>query len=367
MSYCDSFIEKIDDIHKEFIKNMSPEEFAKMLNGILNIPKIKDKYQPELMSVTKGKEGENTFENNISRFLSSEYSIANSSKLGHAGDFIINYVSNNNMRIYKLMIDIKNYTKTVPTKEIDKMFADLNAHSDINAGLMISYNSKFTGINKSIDIQYYNSNHGVIPIVYVSISNIEIISEVIKLVFYILEQKESSNSNNINKKELLLSINDLSEQVSNITQCKTDLLETKSTIDKSLQNIVNNIIQYEISMLIKIKQINRVLTNATHKAKPFDDMIKEFDLTDRPYKYQEVLNDIFQLEWDSSTINKKKRLWTLTKAKNTISFHITKKKITFITSYKPDYDIYLVKSGNTYQLVVTIEKLPIIKKISLSA
>ena len=364
MNFFDLFIDKIDAEHQDFITGMSITNFAKLLNGVLNIPKIKDKVYVDL-PVNKGKDGENEFEHNIAKLLPYEYSLINSSKIGHAADFIITFVSNLNLRIFKLMIDIKNYSKTVPTKEIEKMYADLNNHSDIHAGLMISYHSKFTGINKSIDIQYYNSNHGIIPMVFISINNPEIICEIIKLIFNILEQKELVFTNSLNKKELILSINDIGEQVNTITQCKNDIIETKTLIDKNLQNIIINISQYETSMLIKIKQLNRILTNEEHKTKPLNDVIEIFKLNEMPYKYQEMLIDINQIEWESTSIDKQKKLWCLKRNNKQIIFKFNRKNILFSIDFEPQgVQLSELKCNDgKYSIMLALDTLQLIKSI----
>jgi hypothetical protein len=111
-----------------------------------------------------GKTGETTFED-MCKTLPVNYKIINTSKAGHAGDFIIEF--SKDCKVYRCLVDIKTYKGTVPKKEIDKFTEDM-MYGSYDSGLMISYASKFVGINDSIYIDTKILPYGRIPIMFLS-------------------------------------------------------------------------------------------------------------------------------------------------------------------------------------------------------
>ena len=61
-----------------------------------------------------------------------------------SGDFILEDIDNTG-KIFRMLVEIKNYKRPIPKIEIDKFYRDLRANTSIDAGIAISYNTKFVG------------------------------------------------------------------------------------------------------------------------------------------------------------------------------------------------------------------------------
>ena len=85
---------------------------------------------------------------------------------------------------YSLLIDVKNYKTTVPSKEIEKFYRDIKLNSNINGGVLLSLQSKIVGFSKIIEFQDFSSDHGIIPVVFMRSKTPEVICELLKLLFH---------------------------------------------------------------------------------------------------------------------------------------------------------------------------------------
>lgn len=98
-----------------------------------------------LGSSTKGKVGEMGLNEVLTTFLKG-YSVTNTEKLDHFGDFVLEYNKN------KIMIDSKLYKKTVGKAEIDKLVRDME-EQEIYSGILISTTSTIANKVPPIDIE----------------------------------------------------------------------------------------------------------------------------------------------------------------------------------------------------------------------
>lgn len=92
------------------IRDISAEKVINLLNSFILTKKIQES------SYEKGKKGEQTIEEIIKNNFVVE------KKSEHCGDFIIHKPEYPEV---KLIIEVKNYTRTVPEKEIEKFFSDI--------------------------------------------------------------------------------------------------------------------------------------------------------------------------------------------------------------------------------------------------
>lgn len=89
-----------------------------------------------------GKMGEATVFEMLDKYVSPKFSYAevmNVSKQRHVGDIHMVLMLPTGKQM-KIMVDVKNYTAAVNTKEIDKLYSDLDEH-DSDVGLMVSLDS----------------------------------------------------------------------------------------------------------------------------------------------------------------------------------------------------------------------------------
>lgn len=140
-------------------------------NRLTNTENIMNNLNSKLLgSSTKGQIGESGLNEVLSTYLKG-YSITNTEKTPHSGDFIIE--QNNN----KIMIDSKLYKKTVGKTEIDKLVRDMEENK-ITSGILISTTSSIA--NKSPPIDTEKREDGKY-IVFVSNCSIDCVIGAVKL------------------------------------------------------------------------------------------------------------------------------------------------------------------------------------------
>jgi len=208
----------------------------------------------------KGLAGENKFESIISQFMSNDYELINVSKQGKAGDFIIKWMSTKTNKEYKILVDIKNYSKnSVPTSEVDKFYRDVSLNN-VDGGFLLSFNSKITGINKLIEFREFMTDRHTIPILYMTSSTPLLIAESIKMHFHIIEIKDLTRNSICDSEDLIYRINQLNDSIQTIIDCRDILEMSKLSIDKSLNTIMMKLMSCEYDLISKINNINSTLT-----------------------------------------------------------------------------------------------------------
>lgn len=170
-----------------------------------------------------------------------------------------------------IMIESKNYTNTIQTKEIDKLKYDMS-RTEICYAVFFSFNSKISG-KKNMDIEHFDNK----CILYVS--NVGFNEDIVVMAINTLKMiSKISNSckNYINKaivKDkvglIINNLNKLPDLISNLSKAKTVLQEEEKTIHRSLDNIhiayisaesqMKKIIQdIEIDINCQLQELNEI-------------------------------------------------------------------------------------------------------------
>jgi hypothetical protein len=265
----DKILEHVHTENVEWVSQLNPQDIAQILNTLSMIPSMQKIYtESKDVSVVHddhilselpanvGKAGEATFENIISQYMPGDYKLEDTAKQGYKGDFSLTWCSYKTNKQYKILIDVKNYKTTVPQKEIDKFYRDIKLNSNYHGGLLLSLNSKIVGFSKIIEFKdIYSNNNMLIPLVIVKSSQPETICEIIKLLFHTIEIKETHDYN-IGRDGLIIAISDLSDQIQLITDCRNNLQNSKTEIEKNINDIMFKLMQCEYTLSSKIKQIN---------------------------------------------------------------------------------------------------------------
>ena len=105
-------------------------------------------------SQKKGTQGEGIFEDFLQRVFGSvgikeEFSLVNVGAEGHQGDIRMEWKN------HKLLWEVKNYARSIETKEVTKFLRDMEENPDISLGVMVSLTTNITGHQKAgnVDIQ----------------------------------------------------------------------------------------------------------------------------------------------------------------------------------------------------------------------
>jgi len=142
----------IDDIfdngYQQYVRN-----FIKNESIVDNTIKGNSITENRYSSSTKGQSGENIV-NDILLERFQDYNIENTGKIPHSGDFQLTLTNKN-----KLIIEVKNYNKTVDHNEIDKLKFDMKFNK-INYAIFISLNSGIVGRKKfQFESFYHDKNY----------------------------------------------------------------------------------------------------------------------------------------------------------------------------------------------------------------
>ena len=330
-------LELVAPQHAEWVASLGPKGIANMLNTIAVIPFMKHKAINKVdRAVNIGKLGEASFENIISKTMSNSYKLVNNAKKSHAGDFHISWQSPDTNQTYTILVDVKNYKSSVPTKEVDKLYRDLN-ENNVNAGLMISLGSKITGFSRSITIKYVYLNNGKkIPVIFASVSTPDVICEIIKLIFHVVNVNLFDSSiDSVDMDGLFNQVNSLSDSVQLMMNTRNLLIDSKNRIDADLNKILYELMACEFSLTSKINSINKTLVSKQDELKLVEPCestpISMINNIKSMFKIDEemlpLLHSIFNIGWDSSHVNIPKRHWVLLKNDKQIILKILKDTI----------------------------------------
>ena len=257
----DSIIQHVHTDKKEWAKQLSATDIANILNAFATIPRnIETTYERSDIAAVAGLQGEHAFEKLVSEQLTSDYTITNMSKTSKSGDFIISWISYKSHKTYKMLIDVKNYKTTVPSKEVDKFRRDVEIRG-VDCGMLLSLTSKIVGITNAIESKYVSLHNQKIPLVFMRSHLPSAIAEMIKTTFQIIEMSEL-HTNKINYMDEFIScIDELQDNINMISQCRDTMTITKHEIENSLNNVMLQLMTCEYNLVSNIKKIQKTMAN----------------------------------------------------------------------------------------------------------
>ncbi len=248
-------LNKLDYHTRIWAANLTSDDLSYILQSVYRIPgliqSLKNTSIP-IKAADIGKQGEQEFAR-ICRALPDNYQIINTAKQGKQGDFVIVYRNNNQSK--KCLVDIKKYTTTVPKKELDKFHEDLS-YGSYDAGLIISYSTKFTGITDNIFIEEKQLSCGTIPVMYLANIDSELILQCIKVLMLKTISKDNYDIRLSKVETLIACINNTLLQ-SALT--RRMLAEMQQDVCKNVQKCQENLISLEVQMKRNIKEINKII------------------------------------------------------------------------------------------------------------
>lgn len=206
-----------------------------------------------------GQSGEITFEE-ICESLPSNYAIINTAKVGHAGDFIIEFTING--RTYRCLVEIKLYQANVPQKEVAKFKNDIS-FGNYDAGLIISYKSKFPRISKSLHIENMRTPYGAIPVMYLSKMPRE---HIIKCIEILCERAVNSTikSIQIDISDSITYINTVLDLSGSTRRLLNDL---QTMVGTKIQKCTENLISCEIQIKTALNKLLERVAPSVHGSK----------------------------------------------------------------------------------------------------
>lgn len=277
-----------------------------------------------VLPVLAGIAGEDLFEKAVAA-LSSSYVVKNMAKQGKKGDFIIEW---DEMGSHRALIDIKNYSSSVPTKEVEKLKRDIECNQSITAGMMISLKSKITGYS-SFAIEHAVIGRKKVPLVFISTKNPQLIVEYVRFMFYMAaSQKRGIDMDDaeITKKYIM----DISTQMDVVSQLSNSFAQMKQEMNRGLDRAILDMTICENRIRSSLDHIVRVVDE---KCRNMQDDADEPTMEDvlggiakmSPKNDLEVFQKMWMGKWDSRTI--KNSVLTMEREGKSISLKFMKTKI----------------------------------------
>lgn len=276
----DSIIAHVSDENKEWVSSLEPADVARILNAMALVPSIVENFpnadfvlpdekasEYSDTAAVKGLQGENEFEDMCKNLLSSQFSLINTAKKSKSGDFFIEWKSPETGQIYKYLIDIKNYKSTVPSKEVDKFYRDIELHSSLDGAILISLHSKIVG-KKSVfhyETRLFNTNE--VPIAYVCSNEPTVISEIIKFMASLSEVRQTCGINMSGSEKVMRSIKDLESSIDLFSRSRGNLQDIKLMLEKQFNKIFIDLLSVEHVFRDKIKAITQSLLETSREQK----------------------------------------------------------------------------------------------------
>lgn len=303
----------IDEIfelgYSQYMKNLIKSDLNNGLNCLNDLDernKITNGITESKYSTIKGSLGENiVMDILIDKFPN--YLIENMSKVPHSGDIQLTLPLG-----IKIIVEVKNYNKTIDQEQIDKLKFDMK-FNNIKGALFVSLNSGIVG-KKKFELEFFKNNLDDYFIIYLpysmhksipdkkniishnsiedSISNISIKLEFGICIIQNIIIKSNSNSNSthsVNKffsnVELDLLTSQFNSLYSEFRDVKNSMRKLEDGIKKSLDTHKSAIFNYENCILSKI---NRLIGTKLY-AQDYFDLKKNIKLEKNDFDNWDIL------------------------------------------------------------------------------
>lgn len=160
-----------DFVHIEYIENLNKQ----MRDEIKSLYEERSSRQAILSnSNKKGKEGEVQFEALV--LDRKGWHLNYTGNKGHSADYSVT-LHNVNIRF-----EVKNYTTTVPVKEVEKLRRDMREHPETDVGVFISFNTNIQSV-QTVSIEWTNTNQLIIFVPVFMQQDIDLMLHFLDLVF----------------------------------------------------------------------------------------------------------------------------------------------------------------------------------------
>ena len=169
---------------------------------------------------------------------------------GHESDMHLHF---NNIDNISILIEVKAYTDTVNTKEVDKFYRDMD-RVGYKGGVFISISSGIIGF-KRFDIRRLKNNNIAIFLPHTGLNSASIVWSILFLKEYLSFYNNNSNNNANSDKMYDLFIKNIThifyqfdEEYSNISRLRFDIRSSRNKIDDIMDGLYRQTLDLEIRM-----------------------------------------------------------------------------------------------------------------------
>ena len=300
--------------------------------------------------------------------LSKKYTVVCTGKSKNTGDFIVTV---DGMRF---IIEVKKYSKSVPSAEIEKLYRDMECSTSVNGGLMISLTSRITGITKTMDYNHQLINGHMTPIVFLTTHNISEIKTIEACVYAsidILSAECKSKQRCIDVEgDISDTVADISQYVDDLSRSRNIISETQSIVNKQLMKLALSITTAEVNIKNSINTLQSKI-HETHVV-PVDNKTIVNDLKIKDSKLiillKRVIEGISILSDSKNTLRSENKKLTI-KIKTTsitVNISITSMDISTISSINGQWTyngkiLSIELTENTIQLLIDLIRLHVLQ------
>ena len=154
--------------------------------------KLETKISVTQNSSKKGKVGEENFEAIVKE--KKGWSLIYQGDKGHAADYQMNLYNVN------IRFEVKNYTDTVKTKEVEKLRIDMREHPETDVGVFVSLNTAITGFS-GISLEWTPTNQLILYIPVFLQQDMDLILHFVDILFQTVKPYRSILAENVEKDE----------------------------------------------------------------------------------------------------------------------------------------------------------------------
>jgi len=257
--------------NKEWVSTLELKDVAHLLDSMALMPEIlrtvpnaafvlpEEKMLYSETPALKGLEGENEFEKMCVSMLPQNFKVINTAKKSKSGDFLIEWTSPETGCVHTYLIDIKNYKSTVPSKEVDKFYRDIELKSSLSGAILISLHSKIVGRKSVFQYEERMVNVNRVPIAYVCSNEPNVISEIIKFMCNLSDIKQTCGIKLTSSEKVMHCIKDLESTIDMFSRSRGNLHEIKMILEKQFNKIFIDLLSVEHIFKTKIQTITQTL------------------------------------------------------------------------------------------------------------
>jgi hypothetical protein len=256
----DEILTRLSSDARTWASQLSSEQVATLLEMLYGIPdSIVNSPVSEPVheyAAIIGQTGEEKFKS-LCKTLPVNYCVKDTTKQGHVGDFTIEFSLNGS--VYRCLVDIKNYKNTVPKKEIDKFIEDLS-YGSYDAGLLISYKSRFSGYKESVIIESFATPYGSVPVMIVA----EVPDHILTCCIEVISTKMSVVADMKAGVNLSGSLSYINTALSQSGATRRLLSDMQKTTSSQIQKCQENLIGLEVHIKQALRQITNVDSDSSN-------------------------------------------------------------------------------------------------------
>ena len=179
--------------------------------------------------------------------LPSDMKVTKVSSGGGKGDLLVHWISPTGCS-YKLMIDVKNFSKVVPRKEIDKFKRDMQ-RNQYDSGIILSLCCRFVDMREqTLEFDKCGNSN----VCFLQSSNPVIIVEIVMFMLKMCESPKILSSGDIHS-----SITYIKTQISSLEEMRMNIMSQKLQNDKFVLKLVDNLNSIQLHVRAEIDSIIR--------------------------------------------------------------------------------------------------------------